>query len=46
MVAMRIRQKEGEFYFISYKARDLLERVREIQEALKPKINLPAPDQI
>ncbi len=28
MLAVRVRQKEGEFYFISYKARDLLERVR------------------
>jgi len=28
MLAVRIRQKGGEFYFISYKARDLLERVR------------------
>src|SRR5215471_3574271 len=28
MLATRIRQKDGTFYFISYKADDLLERVR------------------
>src|ERR1043165_4225257 len=28
MLATRIRQKDGTFYFISYKAEDLLERVR------------------
>ena len=28
MLATRLRQKEGVFYFISYKATDLLERVR------------------
>ena len=28
MLATQIRQKEGRFYFIAYKARDLLDRVR------------------
>ena len=28
MLATRVRQKEGTFYFIAYKATDLLERVR------------------
>ena len=28
MLATQIRQKEGAFYFIAYKAADLLDRVR------------------
>ena len=28
MLATRIKQKEGTFYFIAYKATDLLEKVR------------------